>query len=157
MRFFNSEAANGKPTASLTNWRDSNIYPSAIDLTALTLQLLKELTAPTCLARTITLLDFHLVDNGAINNGAALKLSHVSNCVCFVICRGTNQYIGNQTSAAACVGCLCFCLPGLLVLLCPCDERDAYKVNGNVYDASGALIGPAQGTSFVPKHVPMQR
>jgi hypothetical protein len=71
--------------------------------------------------------------------------------------RGTNQYIGNFTAGAALVGCLCFCLPGLLILCCPCDERDAYKVNGQVYDAAGNCIGSAQNTHFIPRHTPMHR
>ena len=45
---------------------------------------------------------------------------------------GTNKYVGPTTQGAACVGCLCFCLPGLLILCFPCDERDAYKVKGKV-------------------------
>ena len=64
---------------------------------------------------------------------------------------GTNKYVGSSTQAAACVGCLCCCLPGLCILLCPMDERDAYKHEGKVYDASGTVIGPATNTSFVPK------
>jgi len=63
---------------------------------------------------------------------------------------GRNNYIGEKTGAAALIGCLCFCLPGLLVLLCPFDERDAYSVNGKVYDASGRYIGSAVHSSFVP-------
>lgn len=63
---------------------------------------------------------------------------------------GKNNYIGSKTQAAACVGCLCFCLPGLCVLLCPMDERDAYKHEGKVYDASGHVIGPAGNTKFIP-------
>jgi hypothetical protein len=48
-------------------------------------------------------------------------------------------------------------LPGLLILCCPCDERDAYKVNGQLYDAAGNYIGSAQNTHFVPRHTPMHR
>ena len=32
---------------------------------------------------------------------------------------GTVSYIGDKTRVAACVGCLCFCLPGCLILCCP--------------------------------------
>jgi len=63
---------------------------------------------------------------------------------------GTNNYVGEKTGAGALVGCLCFCLPGLLILLCPFDERDAYTANGKVYDASGRVIGSAGGTKFKP-------
>jgi hypothetical protein len=45
---------------------------------------------------------------------------------------GTSKYVGSTTKAAACVGCLCFCLPGLCILFCPMDEKDAYMVNGKV-------------------------
>lgn len=64
--------------------------------------------------------------------------------------RGRNNYIGEATGAAALVGCLCFCLPGLLILLCPFDERDAYMYEGRVYDAAGRYLGTAGQTSFVP-------
>ena len=64
---------------------------------------------------------------------------------------GTNKYVGSSTQSAACIGFLCCCLPGLCILLCPMDERDAYKHEGKVYDASGTVIGPATNTSFVPK------
>jgi len=49
---------------------------------------------------------------------------------------GTNKYVGSTTQAAACVGCLCFCLPGLCILMCPLDERDAYKVDGKVRETN---------------------
>jgi hypothetical protein len=72
--------------------------------------------------------------------------------------RGINQYIGPQTQGAALVGFLCCCFPGLLILLCPFDERDAYKVNGVVYDAGGSHVGYANSVPFVPKQQqPMAR
>ena len=43
-----------------------------------------------------------------------------------------DRYIGSTTKGYACLGCLCFCIPGCLILCCPCDERDAYKVDGQV-------------------------
>jgi hypothetical protein len=69
---------------------------------------------------------------------------------------GTNKYIGSNTQALACVGCLCFCLPGLILLMCPIDERDVYKSKeGNkIYDAAGQHLGqgpPGGKISFVPK------
>ena len=70
---------------------------------------------------------------------------------------GKNNYVGEKTKAAACVGCLCFCLPGLCVLMCPMDERDAYKHEGKVYDASGQVIGSAQDTKFTPSAQKMAR
>ena len=70
---------------------------------------------------------------------------------------GKNNYMGEKTGAAACLGCLCFCLPGLCVLMCPLDERDAYKYGDKVYDASGNVIGPAQNTKFMPTAHKMAR
>jgi hypothetical protein len=67
--------------------------------------------------------------------------------------RGINNYIGDKTKAAACIGCLCFFIPGVIILLCPLDERDAYKVKGSVYDAGGQSIG----VKFVPKQSNMSR
>lgn len=74
---------------------------------------------------------------------------------------GTNKYVGSNTQALACLGCLCFCLPGLCVLMCPVDDRDVYKsTDNNVYDAAGRCLGkssPAGGVSFVPKRNDMKR
>merc|ERR1712232_1366849 len=36
---------------------------------------------------------------------------------------GTYKYLGGTSGAVACLGCLCFGLPALLVLLCPLDKR----------------------------------
>ena len=57
---------------------------------------------------------------------------------------GTNTYIGTMT----CVACL---LLGCLVFCCPFDQRDAYSVDGKVYDAAGALIGTVGSVKFIPK------
>jgi len=71
---------------------------------------------------------------------------------------GTNKYVGANTQAAACIGCLCFCLPGLCILLCPMDERDAYRhTDGKVYDASGKVLGHSNHVSFIPKRNVMSR
>lgn len=56
---------------------------------------------------------------------------------------GKHKYIGAMT----CVGCL---FVGCLIFCCPCDEKDAYKVDGKIYDAGGELLGPAGSTSFIP-------
>jgi hypothetical protein len=66
-------------------------------------------------------------------------------------CRGTNNFVGDRTKGAACVGCLFCCLPGCFILCFPLDERDAYKVKEGVYDAGGKLIGPAGQAKFIPK------
>lgn len=71
---------------------------------------------------------------------------------------GKNKYVGANTQAAACIGCLCCCLPGLCILLCPFDERDAYKhTDGKVYDASGKVLGHSNNVSFIPKRNAMSR
>ena len=63
---------------------------------------------------------------------------------------GQVKYVGNSTGMAACLGCLCFGIPGLLVLCCPCDEKDVYRVNGKLYLADGRLAGePAN--KFIPQ------
>jgi len=49
----------------------------------------------------------------------------------------------------ACLACLCCGPLGLCILACPSDERDAYAVNGRVYDASGNYIGP-HDDNFIP-------
>merc|ERR1712013_829178 len=56
---------------------------------------------------------------------------------------GTYKYLGGTSGAVACLGCLCFGLPALLVLLCPLDKRDAYKVNNRIYDPEGRYLGKA--------------
>lgn len=63
---------------------------------------------------------------------------------------GTVEYVGNKTTALACLGCLCFGLFGLCVLACPQDEKDAYRVHGKLYDAEGALMGPVSRYQFTP-------
>merc|ERR1711862_348308 len=63
---------------------------------------------------------------------------------------GTHKYLGGTSGAVACLGCLCFGLPALLVLLCPLDKRDAYKVNNRIYDPEGRYLGKAT-SKFVAK------
>jgi len=64
---------------------------------------------------------------------------------------GTLQYAGSKTCALTCLGCwFCLCL-GLLFLACPQDEKDAYCVNGKLYDAAGVYISRASSTNlFIP-------
>ena len=57
---------------------------------------------------------------------------------------GENTYIGAMT----CVGCL---FVGCLIFCCPCDKRDAYAVDGKVYDAAGACLGNIGTVKFIPK------
>lgn len=62
---------------------------------------------------------------------------------------GKVMYAGNVTGIMTCIGCLCFGLPGLCVLCCPCDERDVYLVNGKLYSSDGRIAGePAD--KFIP-------
>jgi hypothetical protein len=64
---------------------------------------------------------------------------------------GTIEYIGNKTGALTCIGCLLCGIFGLFLLACPQDEKDAYSVDGKLYDASGAFITSAnRNKSFVP-------
>jgi hypothetical protein len=69
---------------------------------------------------------------------------------------GTLKYSGAQTQRNACIGCLCCGVPGLCILACPTDEKDAYAVDNKVYDAAGAYIGP-QTDKFTPKANVMNR
>jgi hypothetical protein len=69
---------------------------------------------------------------------------------------GTLKYSGAETQRNACIGCLCCGLPGLCILACPTDEKDAYAVDNKVYDAAGAYIGP-QTDKFTPKANVMNR
>lgn len=62
---------------------------------------------------------------------------------------GHVKYAGSKTGAFACLGCLCFGIPGLLVLACPTDEKDVYRVNGKLYEADGKRC-PVPVQKFVP-------
>ena len=66
----------------------------------------------------------------------------------YLLYRGVGSYVGGATQAAACFGFLCFCLPGLLILCCPFDERDVYKAGNKVYNAEGRLLGPSVDINF---------
>lgn len=69
---------------------------------------------------------------------------------------GTLKYSGAETQRNACIGCLCCGVPGLCILACPTDEKDAYAVDNKVYDAAGTYIGP-QTNRFTPKANVMNR
>jgi len=62
---------------------------------------------------------------------------------------GTHIYSGSTTKMISCLACLFFCLPGLLVLLCPQDKKDAYLVDNKVYDAAGTYLGTSGNTTFI--------
>ena len=63
---------------------------------------------------------------------------------------GTATYVGDTTKAIACLGCLCCGCLACCVLLCPQDKKDAYCVDGKVYDAGGAFLVEKKGDNFVP-------
>lgn len=67
-----------------------------------------------------------------------------------ILYRGKFHYIGPITGSVACFGFFLFCLPGLLLLCCPCDTCDAYKYNGLIYNAEGVVIGDDNNRTFVP-------
>lgn len=69
---------------------------------------------------------------------------------------GTLKYAGNTTLAMACGFCLCCGPLACCILACPQDEKDAYAVNGKVYDAEGKYVQP-KDAKFVPKRETMQR
>ncbi|GFH50278.1 hypothetical protein CTEN210_06754 [Chaetoceros tenuissimus] len=62
---------------------------------------------------------------------------------------GTVKYVGSDTQMKACIACLCCGPLGLCILACPSDEKDAYCVNGRVYDAGGKYICP-KDDKFAP-------
>ena len=62
---------------------------------------------------------------------------------------GTLQYAGNKTCALTCLGCIICGIFGLLFLACPQDEKDAYCINGRLYDAAGVYISRTTNL-FIP-------
>jgi hypothetical protein len=63
---------------------------------------------------------------------------------------GKVNYTGTKTGALACVGVVVCGLPGLFILGCPQDSKDAYVCEDKVYDAAGTLIGARSRVRFVP-------
>ena len=63
---------------------------------------------------------------------------------------GTLQYAGNRTISLVCLGCLLGGPFGLCILACPQDEKDAYCVDGRLYDAAGTYIGTTTCNAFIP-------
>jgi hypothetical protein len=53
---------------------------------------------------------------------------------------GVNHYRGPTTGTATLVGFLCFCIPGLLMLIFALDNREAYKVNGKVRSLACTIL-----------------
>jgi len=62
---------------------------------------------------------------------------------------GTLQYAGNKTCALTCLGCIICGIFGLAFLACPQDEKDAYCINGKLYDAAGVYISRTTNL-FIP-------
>jgi hypothetical protein len=63
---------------------------------------------------------------------------------------GIVKYIGNKTGVLICLGCFLGGIFGLCMLACPQDEKDAYRVNGELYDAAGAYMGLTKKYKFIP-------
>jgi len=63
---------------------------------------------------------------------------------------GVVKYIGNKTGVLVCLGCFLGGICGLCMLACPQDEKDAYSVNGALYDAAGAYMGLTKNYKFTP-------
>lgn len=59
------------------------------------------------------------------------------------------KYVGAETwsqcALLSVVGVFFFLFPiGIFAFCCPCDKKDAYSVNGSVYDAAGKRLGSAR-------------
>lgn len=52
---------------------------------------------------------------------------------------GTVKFHGPKTNFAVCIGCLVFGVPGLLVLCCPCDEKNVYRANNGTVCFLGTI------------------
>jgi hypothetical protein len=63
---------------------------------------------------------------------------------------GIVKYIGNKTGVLVCLGCFLGGICGLCMLACPQDEKDAYSVNGELYDAAGVYMGLTKKYKFIP-------
>lgn len=63
---------------------------------------------------------------------------------------GTVNYNGSKTGALACIGVMICGIPGLFILGCPQDTKDAYLYKDKVYDAGGKLMGPRSCIRFIP-------
>lgn len=63
---------------------------------------------------------------------------------------GKAKYFGDTSCLFTFLMCIC-CFPFCCyIACCPQDEKDAYRVNGRVYDASGTYLGSPTDTKFVP-------
>lgn len=66
---------------------------------------------------------------------------------------GRVKYGGDTTGTMCILLCLLtgiFSGCGTFAYLCPCDEKDGYKVNNTVYDHTGAVVGKASEVTFSP-------
>lgn len=63
---------------------------------------------------------------------------------------GVVKYIGNKTGILVCLGCFLGGICGLCMLACPQDEKDAYSVNGQLFDAAGVYMGLTKKFKFIP-------
>jgi len=61
---------------------------------------------------------------------------------------GHIKYAGMKTKMLSCLACLFVCLPGLLMMMCPQDEEEAYLVNNKVYNEAGQCLGNLDDLQF---------
>ena len=62
---------------------------------------------------------------------------------------GSNVHFGNESGCASCICCLLGgAIPALIVCCIPFDKRRVYKVNRNIYDPAGELVGREQSINF---------
>ena len=62
---------------------------------------------------------------------------------------GSNVHFGTESGIASCIFCLlCGLIPASIICCLPFDKRRVYKVNRNIYDPAGELVGREQSINF---------
>lgn len=64
---------------------------------------------------------------------------------------GYVRFTGNTTNAVALIGCCFIGCFSLCIYAFPLDKKDAYKVNGVLYDAGGEIIPDTECPRFTPQ------
>jgi len=62
---------------------------------------------------------------------------------------GNIIFVGKATFVMCALGCVLFAIPGIFVLFCPQDKKEAYLVDNKVYDPDGKLLGSAHQVNFI--------